>query len=339
MQNVWLKTRDTNAGKTYFVLTGHKRYHGRFQADFTTSVGQFEAFLQLPNQPKGLAIACVLCCLYDRCFNKLRLICPTRLVAGRQIMSPSAVSAADVVTTGWRVSSQSKSPGKNRPWPQRLKGRLSRSVILAFRVKTLVPNQRFELFSIKQIIRAKEPPHVHCAKASTGSTKIIKTSGKETLQSPGSGACCRFAVLYYVWRQMFRFVFFYAIGVYSFSGSSLWILFCCFCGFPCALSVYILSMSVTVTLTNVYMGKEKKRIVLANSSLIFFSELEKKKKWWFMNLWLGYVEALPTSLFCNVSVLWRCFDFWFDFFFFSPPSLVLMFGMVPNCSFKSALSL
>lgn len=29
-------------------------------------------------------------------------------------------------------------------------------------------------------------------------------------------------------------------------------------------------------------------------------------------LCLGYIEALPTSLFCNVSVLWRCFAF--DFF-------------------------
>lgn len=126
--------------------------------------------------------------------------------------------------------------------------------------------------------------------------------------------------LYYVWRQMVVFFFFYAIGVYSFSGSSLWILFCCFCGFTCALSVYILSMSVTVKLTNVYTGKKNASLWPIPCSF-FFSELEKKKKWWFMNLWLGYVEALPTSLFCNVSVLWRCFDFWFDFFFLLPPLL------------------
>lgn len=87
-------------------------------------------------------------------------------------------------------------------------------------------------------------------------------------------------------------------------------------------SVYILSsQNVIVKLTNVYTGE-----MHLSGWFIDSAELEKKTTLQFMISCLGYIEALPTSLFCNVSVLWRCLDFWFD-------SLVLMFDMVPDCFF------
>lgn len=64
---------------------------------------------------------------------------------------------------------------------------------------------------------------------------------------------------------------------------------------------------------------------------------------YFSELCLGYIEALPTSLFCDVSVLWRCFDLdffscfnvrygsWLFFFYFFPSK---NFCTKVKCCFK-----